>query len=766
MEESGDAHHAHIDADVDMDLDARTDASGGMAVGGGNENDGGDGDGGGMQLDDDQDHGSGERDMRPGHRFGKRRVDRLNSGSGEGGGGGDDNEEGSGSGSRSGIASGIRNAAESSSHSVNPAIMNKAFGGQTWMDFLRESGQADDGQGQSEGIGADMASSNGLRAPPHTTRRPPPAASNRQSTISNPNSTTNIPTIATNRDHPLPPLPVDERHPHTVDNNRPFRSYSGSHTRALPPLPALPTHSHSEQRPPTRPQPASSGDRKRRLTTADTPVRRGSGVHSVDLGYRGAPPAPSSLLHPSPHYHPPGSGSTSSDPILLDSSSPNMRPRPGWYAQSPVMATNPPAPPPRRESDLVLPPWQPDADVTHCFVCGSQFTFFYRKHHCRKCGRVVCAACSPHRITIPRQFIVHPPSEMQTVIDLTADDDDANTMSPFGPFRNPALGGGEEVRVCNPCVPDPNYNPPPPYTPQQASPSSLHHTGHPTLHPANARRTGYPRTHTNYNPGYTPRNMAGERPPSGRGPDGSSAPLHSPLSSTQTPYNPYIPSLDPRARPHVRSTSNAQTPRLRQSRYYATPYASSFADTMASAGVPTHHPFPGASPTHPAPPPPRREIAEEDECPICGNELPPKGPDGDEAARIQHVEDCIALHSSSPPPVSNAQQQQQNNISSTSLPSQRTRGMSNAATLLNSASPAAGNGEGASGLNSNRMSMSARGMYVYTATEKDCVNDDDGEEAECIICFEEFEAGDKMGRLVCFCKFHEVCFSLSLSLSL
>lgn len=38
---------------------------------------------------------------------------------------------------------------------------------------------------------------------------------------------------------------------------------------------------------------------------------------------------------------------------------------------------------PRRDSDILLPPWQPDSEVTQCPVCGSQFTFFFRKHHCR-----------------------------------------------------------------------------------------------------------------------------------------------------------------------------------------------------------------------------------------------------------------------------------------------------------------------------------------------------------------------------------------------
>lgn len=146
-------------------------------------------------------------------------------------------------------------------------------------------------------------------------------------------------------------------------------------------------------------------------------------------------------------------------------------------------------------------------------------------------------------------------------------------------------------------------------------------------------------------------------------------------------------------------------------------------------------------------PRPRRQIAEEDECPICGGELPAKTPDDDDAARSQHIEECIALHSSSPAPNVTATRPQAQ--TSASLPTTRTRGMSSA-----------GNGEGAS--SSHRHSHATRGMFPYTATEKDCV-DEDGEDAECIICFEEFQPGDKMARLVCWCKFHEVCTCLRLS---
>lgn len=37
----------------------------------------------------------------------------------------------------------------------------------------------------------------------------------------------------------------------------------------------------------------------------------------------------------------------------------------------------------RRPSDLVLPRWQPDAEVTLCPICHAQFSIFVRKHHCR-----------------------------------------------------------------------------------------------------------------------------------------------------------------------------------------------------------------------------------------------------------------------------------------------------------------------------------------------------------------------------------------------
>ena len=127
--------------------------------------------------------------------------------------------------------------------------------------------------------------------------------------------------------------------------------------------------------------------------------------------------------------------------------------------------------------DYILPAWQPDSEASECPICGKAFTWRFRRHHCRKCGRVVCDACSPHRITIPRQFLVHPPepyrpnsivgmssSAQVETIDLTDDQTVTSidtVIPPAHPHQasNPALGGGEKARLCNPCVPDPQPNP-------------------------------------------------------------------------------------------------------------------------------------------------------------------------------------------------------------------------------------------------------------------------------------------------------------------
>jgi hypothetical protein len=186
----------------------------------------------------------------------------------------------------------------------------------------------------------------------------------------------------------------------------------------------------------------------------------------------------------------------------------------------------------------------------------------------------------------------------------------------------------------------------------------------------------------------------------------------------------------------------------------------------ASSSVPTHI-LPSASLYHnrplieidrPArpPPAPRRQVAEEDECPICGEELPPKGPNGESAEREAHVEDCISSHlySGTPPP-----------RTVSAPPDTITEGPSSvsASTSVPSGGfiPTASSSMPRAGVPMRPRRMTGGRMLVYKATEKDCVGED-GEAAECVICFEEFEEGDEMGRLECLCRFHRVSHPRSL----
>ncbi|TMW56750.1 hypothetical protein Poli38472_006760 [Pythium oligandrum] len=41
--------------------------------------------------------------------------------------------------------------------------------------------------------------------------------------------------------------------------------------------------------------------------------------------------------------------------------------------------------------------WVPDALAGSCAVCQASFKLYFRRHHCRRCGAVVCGNCSEHR---------------------------------------------------------------------------------------------------------------------------------------------------------------------------------------------------------------------------------------------------------------------------------------------------------------------------------------------------------------------------------
>ena len=216
-------------------------------------------------------------------------------------------------------------------------------------------------------------------------------------------------------------------------------------------------------------------DRRRRLSGRLDGYDRRLSFGAFGTGYRGV-----SCPRQSPSH------TTGDEALFRPSSSPGNP-----FAQRIIDRPLPPRPDEelsrdRRSREISLPRWQPDEEISKCPICGNAFTFWYRKHHCRKCGRVVCANCSPHRITIPRQFIVHTPDAsalnpgLRTnigieAVDLTSDDANESASHEERPQSSdyqidPALGGGQEVRLCNPCVPDPNPLPHMPYPSQSYHP--------------------------------------------------------------------------------------------------------------------------------------------------------------------------------------------------------------------------------------------------------------------------------------------------------
>jgi len=48
--------------------------------------------------------------------------------------------------------------------------------------------------------------------------------------------------------------------------------------------------------------------------------------------------------------------------------------------------------------------WVPDVEAKTCMACGkTHFNAFQRRHHCRKCGMVVCGNCSTKKFKLPAQ---------------------------------------------------------------------------------------------------------------------------------------------------------------------------------------------------------------------------------------------------------------------------------------------------------------------------------------------------------------------------
>jgi hypothetical protein len=93
------------------------------------------------------------------------------------------------------------------------------------------------------------------------------------------------------------------------------------------------------------------------------------------------------------------------------------------------------------------PRWQAEGPVTHCNFCATPFTrMLCRKHHCRRCGLVVCNGCSSSRISLAATDRVAPPSSSRR--------GSATAATTTGSTGGSGDDGGDAalVRVCDTCV--------------------------------------------------------------------------------------------------------------------------------------------------------------------------------------------------------------------------------------------------------------------------------------------------------------------------
>lgn len=346
----------------------------------------------------------------------------------------------------------------------------------------------------------------------------------------------------------------------------------------------------------------------------------------------------------------------------------------------------------------------------------------------RKCGKVVCDNCSPHRITLPCQYIVRNPADEELPSASTT-------------------WGGERVRVCNPCVPDPNFAPPLPLSsdrqqqsPRTTLPNIAPHPGMPFGGSMNDQFGSFgqgPRLHTNAPP-----------PP----PPGLHARHHRNAASLGQPLPTSLPAeieaaLDP-YRPYLHAAHRPRRPTI--------PPPSAGPSSAHHASIFSMQPralAPGPAPgplAYPPPPPPNATPLEP--CLRCGAALPPRGPDPRAAAlRAAHFEGrCAAPRTRAPPPPPPFPRYVYGRP-----PPPAPLPLQHAAPPM--PMPMAGGAAGSlPAYGPVAVGPPAPAMAVYAATEKDCV-DADGDQNECVICLEEFAVGDELGLLECFCKFHRRC---------
>lgn len=52
--------------------------------------------------------------------------------------------------------------------------------------------------------------------------------------------------------------------------------------------------------------------------------------------------------------------------------------------------------------------WKPDESAPSCYVCNESFTWYFRRHHCRRCGNLVCDYHIKNSVPLDQNARYHP----------------------------------------------------------------------------------------------------------------------------------------------------------------------------------------------------------------------------------------------------------------------------------------------------------------------------------------------------------------------
>ncbi|KAG0027985.1 hypothetical protein BGZ81_005119 [Podila clonocystis] len=95
--------------------------------------------------------------------------------------------------------------------------------------------------------------------------------------------------------------------------------------------------------------------------------------------------------------------------------------------------------------------WESDYKATECRECHRKFSLWLRRHHCRRCGHVVCDRCSSHRATLHPSMVVYDPSSSEAFITHQTTSRRGTLQSyrvcdscysTLGPVRSQSMGSG------------------------------------------------------------------------------------------------------------------------------------------------------------------------------------------------------------------------------------------------------------------------------------------------------------------------------------